>query len=511
VTKKRQSTDQQDERKIAAMKPSPEDLPDPMAESPGSIRSGSLAGKTMWAAIWFLAIPILIQQILVACVGLADKIFAGALPNEIVLATMDAIGIGSYIGWFIAIAVSGVGIGAQALIARSMGSGNVEEGHRILGQSLTLAFLWGIVVGIALWFFAAPLGDLCQLSGAAKVYLIQYMRVLALGMPACGVMTAGAMALHGSGDTFRPALVTVVVNIVNVIVSWCLSGADVRFAGSVFANPFTWDLHVIGIAIGTATAYIAGAVLIVGVLLRGIKDLKLRFRDMVPDAKLFWRIARIGIPNFFEGLSMWAANLVVLQFIGQISVKMANKLGDGEPVAQGLQGANMIAGQWESFSYLPGFAIGIAAGTLAGQYLGAGNVKQARKAVIACTGLAVLFMGSLGLVMIFAGPMLTAIISNEPIHLELVPKLLFIAGISQAGFAVMMVVRHALKGAGDTKWTFLITSFSSWIIRLPAAWYLGVHLELGLVGIWYALCGELFIRAALFCIRFQQGGWVKAI
>jgi len=493
------------------MRPSPEDLPDPMAEPPGSIRSGSLAGKTMWAAIWFLAIPILIQQILVACVGLADKIFAGALPNEIVLATMDAIGIGSYIGWFIAIAVSGVGIGAQALIARSMGSGNVEEGHKILGQSLTLAFIWGIVVGFALWFFAAPIGDLCQLSGAAKVYLIQYMRVLALGMPACGVMTAGAMALHGSGDTFRPALVTVVVNIVNVFVSWSLSGADVRFGGSVISNPFTWDLHVIGIAIGTATAYIVGAVLIVVVLLRGIKDLKLRFRDMVPDATLFWRIARIGIPNFFEGLSMWAANLVVLQFIGQISVKMANKLGDGEPVAQGLQGANMIAGQWESFSYLPGFAIGIAAGTLAGQYLGAGNVKQARKAVIACTGLAVLFMGSLGLVMIFAGSTLTAIISNEPIHLELVPKLLLIAGITQGGFAVMMVVRHALKGAGDTKWTFLITSFSSWIIRLPAAWYLGVHLELGLVGIWYALCGELFIRAALFCIRFQQGGWVKAI
>jgi len=493
------------------MQPSPEDLPDPMAEPAGAIRSGSLAGKTMWAAIWFLAIPILIQQILVACVGLADKIFAGALPNEIVLATMDAIGIGSYIGWFIAIAVSGVGIGAQALIARSMGSGNVEEGHKILGQSLTLAFLWGIVVGIALWFFAAPLGDLCQLSSDAKIYLIQYMRVLALGMPACGVMTAGAMALHGSGDTFRPAFVTVVVNIVNVFASWSLSGADIRFGSSVLENPFAWDLHVIGIAVGTAMAYIVGALLIVGVLLRGIKDLKLRFQDLIPDSAIFWRIARIGIPNFFEGLSMWAANLVVLQFIGQISVKMAKKLGDGEPVAQGLQGANMIAGQWESFSYLPGFAIGIAAGTLAGQYLGAGNVKQARKAVIACTGLAVLFMGSLGLVMIFAGSTLTAIISNEPVHLELVPKLLFIAGISQAGFAVMMVIRHALKGAGDTKWTFLITSFSSWMIRLPAAWYLGVHLEMGLVGIWYALCGELFIRAALFCIRFKQGGWIKAI
>jgi Na+-driven multidrug efflux pump len=44
---------------------------------------------------------------------------------------------------------------------------------------------------------------------------------------------------------------------------------------------------------------------------------------------------------------------------------------------------------------------------------------------------------------------------------------------------------------------------------LPAAWYLGVHLDYGLVGIWYALCGEMIIRAGLFSARFFQGGWAK--
>ncbi len=112
MKKKLDSHSQSEERRrISAMQPSPEDLPESLAEPVGAIRSGSLAGKTMWGAIWFLAIPILIQQILVASVGLADKIFAGALPESIVLPAMDAIGIGSYIGWFIAIAVSGVVFG----------------------------------------------------------------------------------------------------------------------------------------------------------------------------------------------------------------------------------------------------------------------------------------------------------------------------------------------------------------------------------------------------------------
>ena len=150
----------------------------------GEIQNGSLAGKTMWVAIWFLAIPILIQQILVATVGLADKMFAGALPEDIVLPAMDAIGIGSYIGWFISIAVSGVGIGAQALIARAMGRGDVEFGQRAVAQSLILALIWGIVVAIALWMLADSIGDVCQLSGQAKTYLTQYIRIVAIGMPA---------------------------------------------------------------------------------------------------------------------------------------------------------------------------------------------------------------------------------------------------------------------------------------------------------------------------------------
>ena len=483
----------------------------PSVGKEGEIRSGSLAGKTMWAAIWFLAIPILIQQILIACVGLADKIFAGALPNSIVLPAMDAIGIGSYIGWFIAIAVSGVGIGAQALIARAMGGGLVADGHKVLGQSMTLAFFWGCIVGTGLYVFAAPLGDLCQLSVEAKNYLVQYIQVLAIGMPACSVMTTGAMALHGSGDTLRPAIVAVFVNIVNVVCSWVLSGADVRMEELTIENPFAWDLHVVGIAIGTSIAYIVGGILIVCVLARGVKDLRLQLRDLIPDFSLFMRIAKIGIPNFFEGLSMWLANLFVLQFIGQIAAGMAIELDADEPVVEGLQGAHVIAVQWEAFSFLPGFAIGLAAGTLAGQYLGAGNEKQARKAAVACVFLAILFMGSLGFVLMFGGQTLTSIISTEPLHLALVPKLLFIAGVMQVSFAVMMVIRQTLKGVGDTVWTFIITSASSWGVRLPAAWFLGVYLEMGLVGIWYAICGEMFVRATLFFLRFKFGNWSKQI
>jgi MATE family multidrug resistance protein len=66
-----------------------------------------------------------------------------------------------------------------------------------------------------------------------------------------------------------------------------------------------------------------------------------------------------------------------------------------------------------------------------------------------------------------------------------------------------------LRGTGDTTWVLLITTGSSYLIRLPLAWLFGIYLELGLVGIWIGLCGELVIRAMLFLARFLHGGWAK--
>ncbi len=461
-------------------------------------------GKSMGAAIWFLAVPVLLQQLLAACVGLVDKVLAGGLPGDIARPAMDAIGVGAYVGWFISIAMAGIGIGGQALIARAMGSGDRDLAHRTLAQCMVLALGWGVVVSIGIWIAAAPLAVVTGLSREASELLVTYMHVLAWGMPFCSVLTVGCMALHGSGDTLRPALVTAAVNLVNVPVSWILSGADIRLGGARLENPFELDLLVPGIAAGTAIAYGVGAVLIIAVLMRGVKDLRLRASDLPIERVLMGRVARIGIPQFLEGLSMWTANLFVLFFVGQIALKMGR---DGVPI-EGLQGAHAIATQWEAFSFLPGFAIGTAAGTLAGQYLGAGDLRRARRSILACVGIAVLVMGSMGAVMMIAGHALTSIISEEPVHLALTPKLLFIAGAIQTAFAVLMVIRQGLRGAGDTTWTFIITTVSGYGIRLPAVWYIGVHLEMGLVGVWYALCGELCVRALLFLGRFLHGGWM---
>jgi Na+-driven multidrug efflux pump len=235
------------------------------------------------------------------------------------------------------------------------------------------------------------------------------------------------------------------------------------------------------------------------IALRGTTDLRLPRRVGDEHRGMLRRFIKIGLPSFAEGISMWSVNIFILQFIATI--------GQRRGLEEGLQGVHIVAVQWEAFSFLPGFAIGTAAGTLAGQYLGANDPKQARRAVWLCVLITAAAMGAFGILFMTIGLPLTRLVSDNPLHLEEVPRLLFIAGVFQIPFAITMVLRQALRGVGDTRWCLFITTGSSYLVRLPLAWWLGVKLELGIAGVWWALMGELTLRAVLFGLRFRSRAW----
>ncbi len=473
----------------------------------GQIRSGRLAGKSMRAAIWILAVPVLLQQLMIACVGLVDKIVAGNLPNEIVVPALDGIGIGTYVGWFTGIAFAGLGVGGQVIIARAMGSGVRGDAHAALGQSVTLGMLWGVVVGLFMAALAHPLAWIAGLSPDAERYCTIYVTTLAWSMPFCGLMNIGSMCLHGAGETAKPSWISIGVNVINLFSTWLLSGVDLKMKGLTLHNPLphdplTWGVW--GIAAGTSLSYIVGGIITFVVMLRGVKDLRLEWSDLRLTRAMSWRITRVGVPNFLEGLAMWGSSLVLMAFIGVVA-----RGAEGAQPRSGLVGAHMITVQWESFSFLPGFAMGTAAGALAGQYLGARNPRMARKAIWACTLVGMAIMGVMGVLFMTEGRWLTSIISNEPVHLEEVPKTLFACGAVQVFFALGMALRQGLRGVGDTKWIFAITVGSIYAIRLPLAWALGVWMGYGLAGIWWALSLELVVRGLLFLWRFQSPAWER--
>lgn len=473
------------------------------------IKSGRLAGKNLWQSIWILSIPVLVQQLMAALVGTTDTLLAGNLPPGTAGAALDGVGFGATFMWVATIVLMGIGIGAQAIIARAMGSGNLDEARAAGGTAVTVSFVAGIGGAIASWFVGPIAAEWMGLSDEALRYATEFVHIIAISMPLMSVMMVGGMALHGAGETVHPSVIAVATNVVNVLCSWALSGVVVVFGSLTIANPTSIDPSrwgVWGIAAGTSICYAVGGIWTLVVLLRGVKDFKVAPANLLPDRVMLQRITTLGIPNMLEGATMWLTTSIgVTKFIGIIAVAEGGAAG---PV-KGLFGAHMVTVRWESFSFLPGFAMGTAAGALAGQYMGAGSAVMARRAIWACLWIAMAIMGVLGIVFMVAGDTLAHLMSRDPVIIAEVPKALFICGIVQVFFAMALVIRQGLKGCGDAKGTFRITLVSTVLIRVPLAYVCGVVLGWGLAGIWIGLCVELGVRGLLFLARFMGGNWEK--
>lgn len=505
------------------MSDAPADIPPSAPIEEGRIRSGKLAGMSMWHAIIVLSWPVLIESFGAALVGMVDTTLSAGISR----AATDAVGAAAYFGWIIGLLGIALGIGATALISRAMGRGRTAVAGAAVGQCVLLSVTGGVLIGLAIAAIAPWVASLMSLSDEAREAAIIYLRITAIGVPANTILAAGIAACRGAGDSVVPLIVMISVNIINTIGSVVLSGVDIATSklgpdGEVirrviWTNPVELNWGVAGIAWGTTIGWSVGAIILLVALARGVHGLKLRASRLKPHWHTIQRLNRVGIPNLIETFGMWFGNFIAILMVGW----MHN---------EGYIGTHIVAARIEAFSYLPGFAMGAAAATLAGQYLGAGSPRLARLAVWRCLIIACVIM-SIGSVAFVAIPsQITGLFTQQRIHLELTPKLLLIAAIIQIPFAISIVVRGAMRGAGDTKGVLRITWLSTWGIRLPLAWlFCGVDIPLPggghipnpaplqewwgvhpLVGFWIGLCGEIIIRAMMYMACFAQDGWLKA-
>ena len=456
----------------------------------GRLTRGRLKGLSMNKAIWVLAWPILLESYLNSLVGLTDTMLASQISGKQRLAVANA----------------------------------------AVGQTYLVAILSGVIVGAFIATIAPTIADIVSLKDGAREAFIGYLRIVAMGVPLSSVLFAGIACLRGAGDSYRPLVAMALCNVVNIIVSFVLAGVPIQTsklddAGNLIVNQIVpavpgFEMGILGIAFGTLIAHAVGAIMITAFLLRGRGGIRLKRRWLKPHRVTLKRLLRLGAPNFAESLGMWVGNLFVVMFVGWLAV--ADRLAGG--TGDGVFGAHIWAIRIEAFSFLPGFSMGMAAATLAGQYLGAGSSPRARTAIIRCTLIGAGIMGLMGAAFILFPHWIIGRFTAQPAHLELVPKLLIICGIVQIPFGIALVIRSALRGAGDVTFVMWITWISTYFMRLPLAYALsGVdiyrtvispegeeikriffenpfpHIE-GITGtlggLWLGLCLELFLRGA---------------
>ena len=148
---------------------------------------------------------------------------------------------------------------------------------------------------------------------------------------------------------------------------------------------------------------------------------------------------------------------------------------------------------------MPGYGIGMAATTLVGRCVGAGQEQLAKRYGNICTVMGALFMGVTGALMMLICPLVFRVLTPDPAVRQLAAEVLRIGLIAEPLYGVSIVAAGALRGAGDTFVPSILNFLSIWVVRLGLAVLLVGRL--GLHGMWIGMAAELCVRGLLMLYR----------
>lgn len=443
---------------------------------------GDLSRRQIQKRIWNLAYPAIIEQLLITMVSMADMIMVGGLGAS----AIAAIGISNQPIFTANAFFSAISIGSTALIARLMGAQDYKVANQAARQSLILAISASLVLMLGVLAFAPAMIHFMHAEADVAPLAIIYSRIMGVSL----VFSLTSMilngALRGAGDMRTPMRVNVIANIINIIFNWFLIYG---------IGPFP-RLGIAGAAISTLISHIVAFILVLSVFFSGKSVLSLkRGQSYRPDWAIIKRILNVGLPASVEQLIMRAGMMFYARTVSSLGTTA--------------YAAHQIAINSEGITFTPGMGFSMASTTLVGQSLGAGMPERAKRFGIESRHLAMLSMGTLGLLLLFFPAQIIGFYTSDPAVIEQGVICLRIIALVQPLMGITFVMMGSLRGAGDTRFVMLVTMLGIWGGRLGTAYLLVNVMDLGLKGAWIAMAVDHVVRGSLASLRFHQGGWQK--
>lgn len=431
-----------------------------------------------------LIIPLVIEQLLICTVGMADTMMVSCLGETKVagVTLIDSLNNAIY-HCFGALATGGAVVAAQYLGARK------ERDAR--GSALQLLFVNLGIASLVMCFCLACGDDIMRVLFGEDLRpeiaheSRTYFRITALSYPFFAIFTSCAALLRSQNKSNLSLYSSVVSNIVNV-------------SGNALL------IHVLGWGVaGAATATLAARIVAMLLLLyflfdaRNVIHISLKERWRI-DFACIRRILNIGIPSAIEGGIFQFGRVIV---VSVISVFGASQLA-----------ANAVANNIDYFGCLVGSAFCLSMITVIGQAVGRGDEQLVRFYVRK--------MMKLGCISHVVWSML--VLSLSPVFLHfytltdetywLVVKLILIHnGLGMVLWMWSFAFPNALRAANDVKFVMVWSVMSMICVRVGVSHLLGgIHfLGWGALGVWIAMVLDWIVRIIGCVYRYRSGKWVK--
>ena len=424
-----------------------------------------------------ISLPVMGGMLSQNLLNLADTAMVGRLgPVD-----LAAVGIGGVANFLAMSAMLGLSPAVQAMAARRKGEKSETSMADSLNGGLLLAIMFGMPVS-AILFAVAPVAFGVLTHDADVVAAgVPYLQARVLAVLAIGINFSFRGYWNGVGQAKCYMATLSSMNVLNIILNYFL----------IFGHWGAPALGAAGAGVASCIATYAGSLmyLVLGLrLARGNGFLRRR-----PSSTVLRTLVRLAWPSALQQMAYAGGVTVLFWIIGQVgTVELA--------------AANIIVTLY-LLGVMPGLGFGIAAASLVGQSLGAGDPDDAARHGWEVAGVAAVVLGIIALPMILAPHLMLRLFTPSADVIAAGAGATLLAGVGLPIQAIGLVLTQALMGAGDNTRVMLISVGCQWGILLPGAYLVGPYLGLGLTAIWSVQLLYRIVFSAGMSIRWREGVW----
>lgn len=426
-----------------------------------------------------LIVPLFLEQLLMALVGIADVFVIGFVGE----AAVSGVSLVNSFNTIFLNLFTALASGGAVVISQYIGHKDKEHAGQAASQLLTASVILSVVISVVILLTNASLMRLMFGKVDADVMdaCVTYLRISAYSYAALAIYNAGAALYRSFGKTSTTMYISILANIVNVIGN-CIG---------------VFGLHagVVGVAVPSLVSRCFSAVVITILCFSAKNPVSyLGSWIMKLDVSLQKKILRIAVPN---GVESGVFQLVKVALSSVVALFGTYQIA-----------ANGVAQSIWSLAALVCVTMGPVFITVIGQCMGAGDIEQAEMYFRKLTKITLVFAIAWNALIFAVTPVFMSFYALENQTKRLVILLVLIHNIFNAvAFTFADPLGKGLRATGDVKFTTATSLFTTIGVRLIFSMIFGIWLNLGVIGIAFAMCLDWSVRGAIFWWRFKQGKW----
>ena len=433
-------------------------------------------------ALVALLLPLIVEQALSVTIGLADTLMVSSVGE----AAVSGVSLVDSFNTLMIQVMSALATGGAVVTSQYIGHREPKNAKAAAAQILFVLASFSLVVAavVVVGRHAILRGIFGSIDADVMRYAETYFLLSALSYPFIGLYNAGAALFRAQGNSKISMLSSLVMNVINI------GGNAVLIYG--------FGMGVLGAALASLVSRAVSCLVVLYLLQKPACPLRVDgLRALAPDGGLIRRILRVGIPAGIEN-GMFQ--------IGKLSVSSLTSTLGTAAIA-----ANAVANTASTFLNIPANAVGMAALTVVGQCLGAGEKEQAvyysrRLLLTAYCGAWVMNLSAF----LFANRFAISLFNLSPeAQTMALQVMVWFNFVSLFFWPSSFTLPNILRAAGDARFTMAVSILSMWVFRVGFCYVMVLGFHGRLLSIWMGMFLDWVFRSLCFFVRFARGRWME--